>query len=288
MDVKEPLIKDVSDTALWVAAYRAQETERPDALFRDPLAGRLIGERGREIARSARGSKAVKWSVIVRTCIIDAYVREAVADGVDTVLNLGAGLDTRPYRMELPASLRWVEVDYPKIIELKDERLRGEVPVCRLERVALDLTQLEPRRELFTRLGAESRGKVLVLTEGLVPYLSVDEAASLARDLRAQERFRYWVVDYMSPLLLERRRRNARLQHSLQNAPFRFTPPDWEGFFREQGWGLREMRYHIEEGLRLGRRPPMSPWSVLLYLVTPRRLKEQVRRMAGYALLEPR
>jgi methyltransferase (TIGR00027 family) len=273
VDVKEPLIEDVSDTALWVAAYRAQETERPDALFRDPLAARLIGERGRKIAQNMHGVGAVKWSVIVRTCIIDAYVRAAVADGVDMVVNLGAGLDTRPYRMELPASLRWVEVDYPKIIQLKEERLRGEVPVCRLERVALDLTQLEARRELFTRLGAESRSKALVLTEGLVPYLSVDEAASLARDLRAQERFRYWVVDYMSPLFHKVRQKNARFQQSMQNAPFRFIPPDWEGFFREQGWGVREMRYQ---------------WSMLLYLITPRRVKEQFRHMAGYALLEPR
>lgn len=156
------------------------------------------------------GSEPVKWSVVVRTCIIDAYVRAAVADGVDMVVNLGTGLDTRPYRMELPASLRWVEVDYPKIIV---------------------------RRELFTRLGAESRGKVMVLIEDVVPYLSVDEAASLARDLRAQERFRYWVVDYMSPLFHEVRRKNTRFQHNMRNAPFRFTPPDWEGFLREQGWG---------------------------------------------------
>src|SRR6185369_17641435 len=45
-----PLVSNVSDTARWVATYRAQETARPDALFKDPFAERLAGERGRAIA----------------------------------------------------------------------------------------------------------------------------------------------------------------------------------------------------------------------------------------------
>ncbi|MDE3110116.1 MAG: class I SAM-dependent methyltransferase, partial [Acidobacteriota bacterium] len=43
-------MQHVSDTAFWVAHYRAIEGERPDALFHDPLAGVLAGERGRNIA----------------------------------------------------------------------------------------------------------------------------------------------------------------------------------------------------------------------------------------------
>ena len=94
----ESPIEHVSDTALWVAACRALESERPDALFRDPLAARLAGERGREIARSMPNQAATSWSVVVRTCVIDDFLREAIASGVDTILNLGAGLDTRPYQ----------------------------------------------------------------------------------------------------------------------------------------------------------------------------------------------
>jgi O-methyltransferase involved in polyketide biosynthesis len=41
------LIRNVSDTARWVAMYRAQESARPDALFHDPWAERLGGDRGR-------------------------------------------------------------------------------------------------------------------------------------------------------------------------------------------------------------------------------------------------
>ena len=44
------LVSNVSDTARWVATYRAWETARPDALFHDPLAARLAGEHGPAIA----------------------------------------------------------------------------------------------------------------------------------------------------------------------------------------------------------------------------------------------
>ena len=50
--MSDALVRDISDTALWVAYYRAQETDRPDALFRDPFARALAGERGEKIAKA--------------------------------------------------------------------------------------------------------------------------------------------------------------------------------------------------------------------------------------------
>jgi len=61
---------------------------------------------------------------------------------------LAAGLDARPYRMALPPSLRWVEVDLPALLAYKEEILRGEKPSCALERIPLDLTDVEARRAL--------------------------------------------------------------------------------------------------------------------------------------------
>src|SRR5262245_53115728 len=129
-------IQHVSDTAFMVAGFRAEEHERTDALFRDPLAARLAGEHGMTILKTVPKSLVGAWSVVIRTVIIDDYIREAVADGVDTILNLGAGLDTRPYRMDLPATLRWIEVDYPHVIALKQERLAGDRPRCKIGRAS--------------------------------------------------------------------------------------------------------------------------------------------------------
>src|SRR6185295_10204725 len=110
------------------------------------------------------------WPFVVRTYLFDRFVTRLVNQGVELVVNLAAGLDTRPYRMALPPALRWVEVDLPDILDYKEEVLGDARPVCALERVRLDLSNADARRGLFNRLGA-SATQILVLSEGLVLYL---------------------------------------------------------------------------------------------------------------------
>src|SRR5882672_11338714 len=128
MAADEP-IRDVSDTALWVAVYRAEESERRDAHFRDPYARRLAGERGARIAASIPGGTSWGWPMVVRTKVFDEIILRAVgAEGFDTVLNLAAGLDARPWRLDLPANLHWVDVDLPGMLAYKQQGLAGETP----------------------------------------------------------------------------------------------------------------------------------------------------------------
>ena len=126
-----PAIKNVADTAFLVAGCRALESERARPLFRDPLARKLAGD---FIRPAHKGGLSVDlgWFVVIRTMMIDDLIRQALAEGVDTIVNLGAGLDTRPYRMELPETLRWVEVDFPAVIDVKNEQLIDDRPNCRL------------------------------------------------------------------------------------------------------------------------------------------------------------
>jgi len=151
-DPTEPLIRHISDTARWAAVYRARETERPGALFHDPYARRLAGERGEEIAAALPFHQKNEWAWVFRTVLFDRFIVEQIRQGVDMVVNLAAGLDARPYRMELPASLRWIEVDLPEILEYKEEMLKDERPACALRRVHLDLADAGARRELFSSL----------------------------------------------------------------------------------------------------------------------------------------
>src|SRR5437764_13487823 len=163
-------IENGSDTARWVAVYRAMETARPDAIFHDPFADRLAGERGRAILGEMKHGRAYAWPMIVRTAVFDEIILDAVrTKKVDLVVNLAAGLDARPWRMPLPPSLHWVDVDLPGILNYKTEMLREEKPVCRYEAVTLDLRDAEARRALFARLGAGSR-RAVVVTEGLPIY----------------------------------------------------------------------------------------------------------------------
>jgi methyltransferase (TIGR00027 family) len=192
-----PLIRNISDTALWVAVYRARETERQGALFQDPFARKLAGERGEQIAKGMEAGQRYEWPYIARTVRFDQIVTEQIKQGTDMVINLAAGLDTRPYRMELPPSLQWIEVDLPAMIDYKEGILGQEKPRCALERVRLDLADTAGRRALFQKLGRNA-GKVLVLTEGLLVYLTREEVSALGRDLAAQGNFRDWAIDLCS------------------------------------------------------------------------------------------
>src|SRR5262249_26534140 len=184
----ESPIHNISDTACWVAVYRARESKRSDAVFRDPFAERLAGERGKQIAAAMPSGEKNSWPFVARTYLIDQLISERVQNGADMVVNLAAGLDARPYRMDLPRTLRWVEVDLPEIFAHKEEILRNEKPVCALERVRLDLANVEARRELFSRLGQAAK-RVLIVSEGLLIYLTNEEVAALANDLAAEGSF---------------------------------------------------------------------------------------------------
>jgi methyltransferase (TIGR00027 family) len=280
----EGVIEEVADTAFWIAHYRGSEGKRADALFRDPLALKLAGERGERIAAAMGRARQTAWAVSIRTRVIDEFIGARVAD-IDAVLNLGAGLDTRPYRLELPHELSWIEVDQPHVIVHKESVLAGEAPRCQLERVGLDLADRAARRRLFERVAVDYK-RVFVLTEGVVPYLENSEVAQLADEMRARDQFRYWLVDYFAP-------KYARVIHTpkrrrqMRNAPFRFFPRDWFGFFASHGWRARETRYLGEASLRYGRALPMPWWYSLMRVLIPREKQSSVRRLAAYVLLEP-
>ena len=248
-------IDNISDTARWVAVYRAMESERPDAIFRDPWAARLAGEKGTAITDSMKRGRQMAWAIIVRTAAFDEIIMARVHAGADLVVNLAAGLDARPWRLPLPAALRWVDVDLPDILRYKTETIGGAPPACHYEAVSADLTNAAARRALFARLGAGSRD-VLVVTEGLLVYLTAEQVADLASDLHATASFRWWLIDLANPALLRAMTRTWGRSMQAGNAPFLFAPADGTSFFARVGWREVEYRSSLDEAKRLGRGMP--------------------------------
>ncbi len=271
-------VEHISDTARWVAVYRAMETERPDAHFRDPYARRLAGAQGEAIVRSIRGGKAMSWAMVVRTVVLDEMILRAVSRGADLVLNLAAGLDTRPYRLDLPRAVRWVEVDLHGISDYKEEQLRGEVPRCTLERVRLDLTDVAARGALFARLGGEAR-QVAVVTEGLLAYLTPEQVAGLATDLHTPPTFARWMTELASPWILKYMKRKYRkITGNAGTAPMHFGPAEGPAFFTPYGWALAEERSMLDEARRLHREMPLA-WLMRLTWITQKQ-REKARRIS--------
>jgi methyltransferase (TIGR00027 family) len=276
------VVRDISDTAFWVAHYRAQETDRADAVFRDPHARALAGERGERIAKAQKLGDKNAWSFMARTYLFDQFILDEVRGGADLVVNLAAGLDARPYRMDLPRTLRWVEVDLPGILDYKENVLKGAAPVCTLERVRLDLADEAARRALFRRLAA-GPSRAVVVTEGLLIYLSPEQVASLGRDIAATPPFGTWITDLASPALMKMMTaRGAGDMIAAAGAPFKFAPAEGPDFFVPLGWTPARMSSLLKTAGRLNRLPfflkvlsllpqpatlpPNRPWAVVMGL----------------------
>jgi methyltransferase (TIGR00027 family) len=194
--VMEKQIEHVSETALMVAACRAIETGQEDGLLRDPYAERLAGERGMEIARSASLFELMCFFVVLRARLMDELLLGTVKnERIETVVNLGAGLDTRPWRLSLPSALRWIDVDFPSMLEYKATRLANERPRCRFEQFAADLSNVEDRLRLFEWIGPRP---ALMMTEGLLMYLPQATFTALTTEAPQLSGVRYWLLDVSS------------------------------------------------------------------------------------------
>ena len=247
----EHTISNVSDTARWTASHRATESARPDALFHDPLAERLAGAHGRAIVADVPWRDRSGFWLVARTKVIDDAIAAALADGCDRVLNLAAGLDTRPYRLDLPPELTWIEADLPELLAEKTEVLADETPRCRLTRTAVDLADPNARDAFFDEALAGAT-KAFVLTEGLSMYLEYGDITALSDAIKRPE-VAWWMLDIAFPGL--RKRINKNVTAIAQSAPFVFAPENGLAFFEELGWRTVEAESVLEAAHRLHRLP---------------------------------
>ena len=272
----------VEDTARWVAAARARESERSDAIFQDPSARKLAGPEGMALGDRLIGQLGGTWPIVARTQLIDRLVLDAVRDRADAVVNLAAGLDSRPYRMALPEALSWIEVDHPHVLEEKARLLAEDRPVCRLERIGADLANDSERRALFAKLG-ERFGRVLVITEGLLCYLPEAAALGLGKDLRAIPSVFRWVADLNNSAV--HRHIAWRTRGALQGtAKMQFGPDSGPRVFEPLGWKVVSAASLFKTAGKLKRLPfPMS-----LFALLPEKPYGSPRRpWSGVCVFEP-
>lgn len=270
---------NTTDTAYWTAACRALESSRPDSIFSDYLAAQLAGDRGERFIRDIPGAEDVAWSVVVRTKIIDDILIRMMWTGeIDAVLNLGAGLDTRPYRMSMPSTVTWIEADLPELVKVKNAVLDN------VRRYSVDLTGNVARVEMLARVSAEFQ-RVLVLTEGLLPYLTESQSMDLAFSFLHRSEYAWWLTDVISP---EHARRSERVLGRAAGEPVKLTTLGVDFFIN---WGWRESEYHSlhQTAMRTGRgaRFPERRWTVFdRYNESHAQIQCQPQRTSGVLLLK--
>ena len=186
-------ISHVSDTALMVAACRAHENDLEDAFVRDPFAARLAGERGVAILREMPHANVLRLGLAIRTRFVDELLLEALAKyPIATVLSVGCGLDTRPWRLELSPDLRWIEIDFADMLDYKDGLMSGERPRCRRERLTVDVNDAAQRRAMYEAAGSSP---ALMITEGLLLYLPAATVDALAAEVSTHSGVSHWISD---------------------------------------------------------------------------------------------
>jgi methyltransferase (TIGR00027 family) len=173
-------------------------------------------------------------SLRVRT--MDSLIEELTGNGeIDAVVDIGAGLDTRPYRLALPSSLRWFELDLPDLIVYKNDRLRLREPNCVVERIAVDLNDDDARRRALAHVFHESRAAI-VLTEGVLGYLSGDSARSLIEEVGESTAPCWWIYDAGSKQAYLQVPVEIREQMDRVRSKDHLNHEDLHAMFRERRW----------------------------------------------------
>jgi methyltransferase (TIGR00027 family) len=181
-------------TAVGVARVRALETERENALFRDPLAQAFAAAGGlwpspppRPDDEAARRRRlAVSVSIVVRTKFLDDLLREACASGVRQVVLLGAGMDSRAFRIDWPEGTRLFEVDTAAPLDFKASVLRQERAVARCERITVPVDLREDWPGALAAAGHDPDVPTAWIAEGLLIYLPQDAVELLMARISAQ------------------------------------------------------------------------------------------------------
>lgn len=278
------MIENISDTAFLVAAYRALETDRKDALFQDPFAKELVGEKGMKIVDSLQSGKTSSWFLVARTCILDDWILKIIREeNIDTVLNLAAGLDTRAYRLNLPSSLRWYDIDLPEISSHKERVLNNKTPKCDYHLVKMDLANQAERARFFSDVARESK-KTLIVSEGFLMYLTPTQAKELAQELAQHSPFRFWLAELLGPVQLALIKFKWGKEFKAANSEMAFAPKEGPEFFDPFGWHTLSFKSSFDEAIRIGRAPKGATLLKSTVGFLPLKLRSMINR-AGIALL---
>lgn len=238
-------ISHVSDTALMVAACRALETDSADGFVRDPFAARLAGERGMAMLRALPQPEMMRFGIGVRSRFMDELVLETLAsEEIATVLSLGCGLDSRPWRLEVPPDLRWIEVDFADMLDYKNVVMSAETPRCQREFISANANDAAQRRNLYKAVGP---APALMITEGFLMYLPAATVEALAAEAWQESGIAHWMSDITATAFMKAIQMDTPPSVRNMQAPDCLNGEQILESIRSQGWRTAARRSYITD-----------------------------------------
>lgn len=240
LDAQRPGMNGVGDTSLWMAAYRARESRRPDRLYEDPFAEWLAGERGVEMLthfHTSRANDAGNPYLAIRTRWFDDYVLSGVRTAPQAV-GLGAGLDTRALRLDWPDGVTVFEVDQPAVLAYKAERLAALDARPRCERRPVPVDLAGDWSAALDSAGHDPATPTTWFCEGVLFYLPKELAAEVLRTAaRRSAPGSTFACDTIGPGIFSFPYTRAFLDRlQAAGSPWRWGDDDVRGFVESCGW----------------------------------------------------
>ena len=248
-------------TAFGAAAIRASEMFLPEKsrLFHDALVLDLLPAASRFMLRRRlmrqiflnlfeSAAPGIRGALLCRTCAIDDLVDAAIARGLKTVVILGAGLDTRPYRLPSLAQASVFELDLPQVQSHKKERLLaclGTMP-ANVRFVPTDF-QTEPLETTLRSAGLDPNEPVVVIWEGVTQYLQPPAVDAVLKTIATRPKPTELIFTYVLEEVITRQFRPDRgeaFRKSATRRPanwyFGIDPARLALFLRERGLALNQ------------------------------------------------
>jgi methyltransferase (TIGR00027 family) len=254
---------EVAVTARHTAAIRARETGRADGLFQDPWAAALAGDEALA-ALSALPAQVVETAcayTAIRTRVFDDWLRTATGadDAPRQVVLLGAGLDTRAFRLNWRQGVQVWEVDQAQLLEAKEATLvrAAATPGCVRRSVATDFAD-EDWPSALTSANFRPDLPTVWLAEGLLAYLVPETAEHLlTRVAKLSAVGSQLVADLVArDFISARNAYSASLNQAgarQNDVRFHFGTNDPEQLLAGHGWRAEMVKQPGEEGANFGR-----------------------------------
>jgi O-methyltransferase involved in polyketide biosynthesis len=178
MELEKVTLTGAQQTTLATLYGKAIESRKPDSILNDREADKALRRIDYDFSR-LKVRRSDRLSLAVRAKAYDTWSRQFIDRHPEcTVLHLGCGLDTRVYRVDPPPTVRWYDVDFPDVVELRHKLFP---PRDGAHTIAASVT--DPH--LLDEIPGDT--PVLVVAEGVTPYLPADEGIATLR--RVTEHF---------------------------------------------------------------------------------------------------
>jgi methyltransferase (TIGR00027 family) len=239
-------IKPITSMAFYCCGVRMQDAASETPVCGDRFAEMFMCDYGMRIHHLFQDEENTSASVVVRHRIIDDLLRQELAAHPDTcIVTLGAGFDSRPYRLQ---GGTWVELDEPQVVSWKNNRLPAMECRNPLQRIAIDFAA-DSLEEKLAQIRHD--GPVVVVVEGVFIYLSEDEIKQTISALLRRFPSHLLICDLVTREMVMNYGRTLHAKIQALGACFKASDHP-ETVFTLNGYRIRDAISIVERGVDFG------------------------------------